>query len=108
MLCRRSWLSVIFTILLLLEIVLNVESYNYNGYKYNGSYRNRNNNDDAGQQQADDYEYYKYKNGNDENNGYYVGDDWASNQVLNDDDEFTWNSNVGFEGVSVMPVSCIN
>ena len=73
-----------------------------------------NGNDDA-QQGDDDYNYnYQYNNNNNGNGGgdddaynKYV-DDWASNQVANDDDLFHWNSNVGFEGVSVMPVSCIN
>ena len=26
----------------------------------------------------------------------------------NDDDTFHWNENIGFDGVSVMPISCIN
>lgn len=35
-------------------------------------------------------------------------DDWvASNQNI-DDDMFHWSENIGFDGVSVMPLSCIN
>lgn len=35
-------------------------------------------------------------------------DDWvASNQHI-DDDMFHWSDNTGFDGVSIMPLSCIS
>lgn len=35
-------------------------------------------------------------------------DDWAESNVNIDDDMFHWSDNIGFDGVSVMPLSCIN
>ena len=36
-------------------------------------------------------------------------DDWAENNMnVADDDLFHWSDNLGFDGVSVMPVSCVN
>jgi hypothetical protein len=81
--------------------------------------------DDDGNANGDDYENQNAQN---YNNQVYAddgaGDDYYNNQYKNeddayakerqnyqnggDDDTFHWNSNVGFEGVSVMPVSCIN
>ena len=41
-------------------------------------------------------------------NGETYADDWvASNQNI-DDDMFHWSDNIGFDGVSIMPLSCIN
>jgi hypothetical protein len=81
--------------------------------------------DDDANANGDDYENQNAQN---YNNQVYTddgaGDDYYNNQYKNeddgyakerqnyqnggDDDTFHWNSNVGFEGVSVMPVSCIN
>ena len=52
-------------------------------------------------------------NGNDDAAYGSSGDDQVSNEEAAayanaDDDVFHWNSNVGFDGVSVMPLSCIN
>ena len=38
----------------------------------------------------------------------YSNDDWAKTNMQKDDDLFHWNTNVGFDGVSIMPVSCVN
>jgi len=111
----------------------NNNNYNNNNYNYNNNddANNNGNNgddayvagddaaaaDDAAAQEDDNYNDDYYANGDDANdqqeddavNNYanYV-DDWAQNQGVNDDDLFHWNTNVGFEGVSIMPVSCIN
>ncbi|KAL3941938.1 MAG: hypothetical protein SGBAC_003794 [Bacillariaceae sp.] len=41
-------------------------------------------------------------------NGEEYADDWASSGQNYDDDMFHWSDNIGFDGVSVMPLSCIN
>lgn len=82
-------------------------NYNYNNANY-GDDGNNNHGDDGN---ANAYAYASSNATGDNNkNGYgeYV-DDWASeNANVADDDLFHWNSNVGFDGVSMMPVSCIN
>jgi len=50
-----------------------------------------------------------YYSANDDDAG--GNDDYAKkqqNDYVADDDLFHWNANVGFDGVSVMPLSCIN
>lgn len=61
--------------------------------------------DDASAYNGDDNSYNKrnsYSNAN--------GDGSNNNQSYqySDDDVFHWNQNVGFDGVSIMPLSCIN
>jgi hypothetical protein len=104
---------------------------NYNNQQQDDNANNNNNDDKNGAAAVDDAaaaEYYanqynnqqNNQNSNGDNNG-GGGDDYSSgsnqndaykqerNQYQNaDDDTFHWNANVGFEGVSVMPVSCIN
>ena len=46
--------------------------------------------------------------GNDGDDYFRYEDDWAANNLGGDDDVFRWDSNYGFDGVSVMPVSCVN
>jgi hypothetical protein len=61
--------------------------------------------DDASAYNGDDNSYNKrnsYSNGDVSNNM-----DEQSYQY-SDDDVFHWNQNVGFDGVSIMPLSCIN
>jgi len=62
-----------------------------------------NGNDDQNQKNATD-------DGSSSNSGYFGRtDDWASsNANIEDDDLFHWDNKVGFDGVSIMPVSCIN
>ena len=44
-----------------------------------------------------------------ESSYYGRSDDWAAtNADIVDDDLFHWDNNVGFDGVSIMPVSCVN
>lgn len=35
-------------------------------------------------------------------------DDWVASNKNVDDDMFHWSDQVGFDGVSIMPVSCVN
>jgi hypothetical protein len=35
-------------------------------------------------------------------------DDWVASNTNVDDDMFHWSDQVGFDGVSLMPVSCVN
>jgi hypothetical protein len=77
---------------------------NANGDDYENSnaqnYNNQVYTDDAA---GDDYYNNQYKN---EDDAY--AKERQNYQNNGDDDTFHWNSNEGFEGVSVMPVSCIN
>lgn len=95
-------------------------NYNYNK-NYNAQYNNNNyynaynnddaaangNNDDANNQNDD-----ANANGanNDGNNGAADDEYNAEKEQFQDadDDSFTWKDNVGFDGVSIMPLSCIN
>ena len=75
---------------------------NYQGNNY------YNNNTDDANTEDDDAGNYTYKNSGASN---YYGqiDDWVNyNKDFGDDDLFHWNKNVGFDGVSIMPVSCVN
>ena len=84
---------------------------NFDDYYKNGDdYYNNNNNADAGNYGGDDY--YAGDDGNGDDNyegGDANGDDYYEYQNGNqgDDDAFSWSSD-NFDGVSVMPVSCIN
>ena len=72
---------------------------------YQGNNYYKNNTDDA---VDDDAGNYTNKNSGASN---YYGqiDDWVNyNKDFGDDDLFHWNKNVGFDGVSIMPVSCVN
>jgi len=40
--------------------------------------------------------------------GNEYADDWVASNKNVDDDMFHWSDNVGFDGVSIMPLSCIN
>ena len=80
-----------------------------------GNNYNNDDTDDAGNAYNDDaneYNVYNNDDADDDANG-YGGDKGYSNAEAAayanvDDDVFHWNSNVGFDGVSVMPISCIN
>jgi len=104
----------------------NKNNYNNNQYQQNQYNYNKNNNggDDAYQAVADDAVAAYNGNQNDDqaNNqqadqnydDYFKhnNDDAYKNEQENyyakDDDTFHWNANVGFDGVSFMPVSCVN
>ena len=70
----------------------------YDDYN-NNQYNNNQQADDAGQAGYDDY----FKHADDDA---YINEKEAF--YNKDDDTFHWNANVGFDGVSVMPISCIN
>jgi hypothetical protein len=78
----------------------------YNNYK--GKYMNYGDDDTN----RNDDRYKNQQNDTDDSSGrgsYGQGDDWAAiNANIADDDLFHWDNNVGFDGVSIMPVSCIN
>lgn len=61
---------------------------------------------------TDDASGDDYYNANDDQSSSGGGDDaYVKEQEMyqkSDDDLFHWNANVGFDGVSVMPLSCIN
>lgn len=88
------------------------DDYYGNGDDGKNNYNN-DDNDDANDDANDDGGYNVYNN-DDVNDD---GDDGADKGYSDaeeaayanaDDDVFHWNSNVGFDGVSVMPISCIN
>ena len=71
--------------------------------------------DDANAQRDDDY----YKLNDDGDDAAYNGDDDDASSAayyskergsytFSDDDSFHWNNNIGFDGVSILPLSCIN
>jgi len=80
---------------------------------YNNKYNNNNNNDDGNNnynnQRDDDYylrnQKYYVDDDDDDDDGYHKEQQQYQNH---DDDVFQWSGNNGFNGVSVMPVSCIN
>jgi len=88
----------------------------YNSYAGNddASANDDGNNQNQNQNQANyrDDDYYL------RNKQYYVDDDTANQDDAyqkeqeqyqdKDDDEFHWDENMGFDGVSIMPLSCIN
>jgi hypothetical protein len=78
---------------------------NANGDDYeNSNAQNYNNQVYADDAAGDDYYNNQYKNEDDA----YAKERQNYQKSGGDDDTFHWNSNEGFEGVSVMPVSCIN
>jgi hypothetical protein len=78
---------------------------NANGDDYeNQNSQNYNNQVYADDAAGDDYYNNQYKNADDS----YAKEMQSYQNNGGDDDTFHWNSNEGFEGVSVMPVSCIN
>ena len=79
------------------------------------------NNDDAAQAAGDDAAAAAAEESNDDAAAAETNDDNNSGSSSNsayeneqqqyqdtDDDTFHWNQNIGFDGVSVMPLSCIN
>ena len=108
--------------------------YNYYGNDNNNNNNNNNNNDDynsyAGNDDASANDDGNNQNQNQNqanyrdddyylrNKQYYVDDDTANQDDAyqkeqeqyqdKDDDEFHWDENMGFDGVSIMPLSCIN
>jgi len=75
-----------------------------------------NGNDDANNNQNDDA--VANDDANNQGDDFYADNDdnYQYDEAANgegqyrdlDDDTFHWNANVGFDGVSVMPISCIN
>jgi hypothetical protein len=63
------------------------------------------NGDDAAAQGDDAAQQYDATENDDYNLQKYYDDDRADQT---DDDLYHWNQNVGFGGVSIMPVSCVN
>jgi hypothetical protein len=91
----------------------NQKSNQYGDDDYNQ--KNRYGDDDA-YAAADDYQSNQQNMYNAQN---AYGDDYFNHQddayrneqqafQYNDDDSFHWNTNVGFDGVSVLPLSCVN
>ena len=66
------------------------------------------------------YSYGNYQNDDGATDDFYGDDSYSNNQMddaylkeqkqfqYHDDDAFHWDENVGFDNVSVMPLSCIN
>ncbi len=96
---RPRWLS--FSMVILMSSFSRTQGgngYNNNKYMYYDDDKAAAGNDDLAQ-----------KNNTDDSSGRDNGDDWiASNANVADDDLFHWDNNVGFDGVSIMPVSCVN
>jgi hypothetical protein len=131
----RSWL-VLLLVALLSSLAAASNYYNDDYYQDDttktddNNNDNTNTNDDASNNQNrnngnDDRYDDTYTNYQGDTYATYTGDDAAqseyvwnqeddaaasssSSQYQEDDDLFHWNSNVGFSGVSIMPVSCVN
>jgi hypothetical protein len=74
-----------------------------------GYYGNKYNNDDAANDDAaagDDAAVTGNNTAAAEYDNYQ--DDWVASNTNVDDDLFHWSDQVGFDGVSIMPVSCVN
>ena len=123
---RSTWGWFLFGVLILVCSQSSVHASNYyyyynddNGNANDDANNNNNNNnagDDGNANQNGDDDGYAAENANDDkaaaaSDDKYGGeyqDDWAAKNAVSNDDLFHWNSNVGFDGVSIMPVSCVN
>jgi hypothetical protein len=86
-------------------------NYGNNAGNQQGDDAAANNGDDASNSGGDDASSSSSSsNSNSESSNYYENylDDWKASNLSNEDDQFHWSTNDGFDGVSIMPISCVN
>jgi len=89
--------------------------WNYNDDDYyaddygNQNYYNKQNQQEEEVADDDDaaQDDYNAGGGNDDYSSAMTYQNYDDNWIQSDDDLFHWDNNVGFSGVSIMPVSCI-